>query len=247
MKTGNHTKEFRRSQMGRQNKRILPSLLFAVLISSWFAFPLMNPKVLWGSVLSDNIAQMQPGEWRTLTPGNVSAINNSSNWAVYADSAAWDPISHKLLFLGSYHATPYKFAIYSESTNSWSAGPALPNIPFSQIFVGHGYDFTTVDGNGNFYYRMGDDLYNYVRSQIPSAQQAFKYNIAANTWTALPPNSLKTATTCCEGLAYFPERGGIVYPDSSGKIWFFSDSSQQWSLLTTIAGWGSTWNFAEYN
>jgi len=220
--------------------------LLTVLTGSLFLLT-MIPQNVSASVLSDTVAQMQPGEWRTLTPANVSAINNASNWAVYADSATWDPISHKLLFLGSYHGTGYKFPIYSESTNSWSAGPALPNIPFSQIFVGHGYDFNTIDTNGNFYYRISDDLYNYVRSQIPSAQQMFKYNIAANTWTAIPPNSLKNATTCCEGIAYFPERGGIVYPDSSGKIWFFSDSNQQWSLISTIAGWGSTWNFTEYN
>jgi hypothetical protein len=241
---GNHTKKSRTSQMGRQRQWGLRSLMFAVLVSSWFAFLVMTPRFAWGTVLSDLAAQMQPGEWRTFTPNNSSSIS-SGNWAVYGESATWDPTSRKLLFLGSYHPSPYTFAIYQDSNNTWNAGPQLPGLSFNTAFVGHGYDQNTVDPVHGYHYFLIDRA---RKVNLPSGTpDVFRYNIATNTWTSLPINALKTITTCCDVLIYFPEMGGLLWIDPSGPIYLFSDSTQQWSLLTKIAPFGGTWNFAEYN
>ena len=230
-----------------QNKHAL-RYVFAALVSSWFAFLLMTPKFAWGTTLSDLAAVMQPGEWRSFTPGNLNTINDASNWAAYADSATWDPISRKFLFLGSYHATPYRFPTWSDATNSWANGPALPGLPYTVTFVGHGYDHNAIDaGNGNFYYFIGRDLQNVIRQQGFTPHDLYRFNIAAGTWTTLPDNNLKSGGYCCDSIAYFPEMGGIIWLDSNNDVYLFRESTQQWSKLTTLAMTGNLWTFAEYN
>lgn len=192
------------------------------------------------STLSALISSMPNDSWAVISPANTGVIGGGLTTS-YSDSAAWDPISKKLLYIGSDHAVGYDFVYWDDATNSWTSGPALPGVPKSTIFVGHAWDGNAADQSGNFYYRC---------RRGSCGADVFKYNVATNTWSALPINSGETNEndSCCQSLVYFPEMGGLIWITTIGQVWKFGDVSQTWSLIGQAPGATfGTWNFGEYN
>ncbi len=109
-------------------------------------------------------AQMQPGTWRELAtivgfPGDLLRVDSASDYITqYADSAAWDPVGGRFLFMGQAHGigSGARLIVYTESDNTWRKGP----LPLSCLgepnstCIGHAYDHNTVDpSTGDLYYR----------------------------------------------------------------------------------------------
>jgi hypothetical protein len=206
------------------------------------------PPATGNQAFTETVTQMSPGTWAIVAPTNPRLIENMHN--VFADSMAWDPTSKKILFIGSYHDTPYQFLLYDTETNTYSLGPDLPGLPASTHFVGHAYDGNTINpATGDYYYHIPrDHIYHIAQADGLIAHDLYKFNIASNTWTILPDNSLKTTYTCCDAFAYFPEMGGVVWFDATGELFLLKDGAGSWSHVGAVAGFkGGTFHFAEYN
>src|SRR5713101_30120 len=121
-----------------------------------------------GGSLSALAAQMQPGTWAVL---NTSGFNNGDILVTqgsgcttgdyvtqFMSKATWDASTKKYLLYGASHGTCYvqKFDIYTDSTNTWSAGPLYPGTcsgTLNPSCFEHGYEHDAVDPvAGNFYY-----------------------------------------------------------------------------------------------
>ncbi len=129
-----------------------PALAGLLLSSSAVATP-----------LSETAARMAPGTFAELTPMNgwdngvilttpdVSSCNPSDYITQYAEKAAWDPIGHRILFVGQSHGSCYggRFVSYTDATNTWAEEPWLPGLcksgSASNPCFNHGYDHSTVD------------------------------------------------------------------------------------------------------
>jgi hypothetical protein len=204
------------------------------------------------TILSDAIAQMQPGTFQVIKPTNQAVITNLIN--VYGDSMSWDSLNHKLIFNGSYHAAPGQNIIYDEATNSYRTGSQPPTETGNLLpnIWGHGYDLNTADNNGNSYYRIDDKRMWFIPGSctpIGSCPQEWKYNVATDSWTSLPNSPFHTpANTCCEAWAYFADLNSLFIIYATSDIGLFNLETQTWSQIPTPAGWfGSSWQFAEYD
>lgn len=208
-------------------------------IMNFFAllFPFLCPSFIHATVLNDTITGMSAGTWATFTPGNTAAIN-TMEVADFTDSATWDPINKKLLFIGGTH-TDYEFPIYDESTNAWIAGPAMTGLPFTTDFVGHGFEHQVIDpATGSYYYHPRD-----------LGAQWRKYNVAANTWSDLADNTLKTtADADVDASTWVPELNSILWFDSNeNKVWRYNETTDVWTEFATFSGLSGSWRWAEYN
>jgi hypothetical protein len=230
-----------------KNLKYLSLLSFLVLL---LFFTNHRAKAQAGTALGNLASSMQPGTWASLSTSNItptlSNTGGSSNMIFgYAESARWDAASRKVFYLGSDHGgnpTPgpnsgYRFVSYDEGTNSWGI---LPNPPWVTINStsytdAHGYDHTALDPAGRTLYR-----------RAYGSNVVHTYNIDSGVWSLLPaaPN---TGTSCCDGLEYFPDLGGLVWNRGTDAVLFYKPSTQQWSILGQNNGIFGTWLFAEYN
>ena len=193
-------------------------------------------------------SQMKAGTWAELDStsfnnGDMLKVDSAIDYITqYADSAAWDPIAKRFLFMGQAHGmgSGARFVIYTDSDNTWRKGP-LPlsclGEPYSSC-IGHAYDHNTIDPTtGDLYYRHyhGTTIYRY----------------SAGSWSQLtdaPANVVRLIGTCCAAIEYFPEMGGlIVVAGGLGEVAIFNKQTNQWSQLAAGLQMGPYSNFIEYN
>jgi hypothetical protein len=189
---------------------------------------------------------MQAGAWVELnTIGFSGAFLETTSDAQpiteWADSATWDPISKQFFFLGAPHYRPWKFISYSDATNSWRGLPLADSCMSTATgCIGHAYDHNTIDPTtGTVYHR----LYN--------SRTVYQYKISAGSWSTLPQMDVVPQLGIAGGLAYFPERGGLVFVNGGesggGGVYFFNTAANQWSRLASALPMGPYHNFAEYS
>jgi hypothetical protein len=200
------------------------------------------------TVMEALASQMQPGTWAELNStgfsnGDMLKVDSTSDYITqYADSATWDPVGRRFLFVGQAHGigSGARFVIYTDSDNTWRKGP----LPLSCLgepnssCIGHAYDHNTIDPTtGDLYYRHyhGTTIYRY----------------SAGAWSQLtdvPENVVRLTGTCCAAIEYFPEIGGlIVVAGGLGEVGFFNKQTNQWTQLATGLEIGPYSNFIEYN
>ena len=227
---------------------MLSKLILSLVLSCWLALVSSNAAA---SVLSDAATGLAVGQWTTITP-TITGTIATSNWTVYQDSCTWSATSLKMLCIGSYHATGYRFAIYDAATNTWSAGTDITGLPAATTFVGHAYDNNALDRSTNtFYYRIRPATI--CSNGGPcSLAQFWAYNVTAGTWSSLPdisvgvdPDIATDIEQAGTGMAYFPAVG-LLWLTASGKIYKYASGS--WTAWVTLSPWtGSTWSAIEYN
>jgi len=196
------------------------------------------------SALANVAASMQPGTWKKLettglTPRllEVKTTDHGNHILGYADSAVWDPRSKQFMIVGGAHApnnqgiVNMRHIVYSEVTNSWRE--ETKQNWFATSGVSHAYDHHALDpATGTMFYRSGDgDLIH-------------KYVIDSKTWSTTP--AINMGYGVAGGLAYFPERGGLVVVNG-GHVMFWSASHNNWERLGDGLAMGGYHNFAEYN
>jgi hypothetical protein len=131
--------------------------------------------------------------------------------------------------------------IYNDATNTWSKGPLPPGLQPTGS-VSHAYDHNTVDPvTGDYYVRPS-----YWNKQV------CRYTAASNTWSNLPESPQRPGSdigwTCCGGLAYFPELGGLLFMDNN-HVYFYNRANNRWSEMPSspVDMGGSRIVFAEYS
>jgi hypothetical protein len=190
---------------------------------------------------------MSPGTWAELTTNNVNVLrDNGTDGTVFgfSNDAAWDPNSRKFFYVGNDHidgntAEALHFVIYSADTNSWQT---MPPPPWSTAgTTDHGYDHHAVNS-------ATGEIYRRARKE---GRVFYRYNIPNNSWAALPSNSLMEYASCCGGVDYFPELGGLVLAQGGdvggGRVFLFKNSTNQWEELARNLNMGSIHNLGVYN
>jgi len=197
---------------------------------------LATPSVI-ASPLSDAAQQLSPGSWVELGTQGLSPSfldpGTGGSITYYSDSAAWDPSSRALFFIGAPHYEAAKFIQYKESTNSWSSLPLTMRIPI------HGYDHNTIDSTGRILYH-----------RVSGTDETKAYNIDTQQWTQLPDFN-SGYVQFAGGLAFFPEFGGsgsLVFAQGGlGEVHRYNVQQGTWTLLRSNLAMGNYHNFAEYN
>jgi hypothetical protein len=200
----------------------------------------------YATEIGDLVSTMQPGTWAELPTNNIASVIQADGAMrcilPYADGGAWDPNGESFYFIGSdhQHSTGYaKFAHYSVETNSWRE---LPRPPFFRALTSnamHGYDHTAINVSAGRLYHIP---YGYG-----STRSVYQYTISTGTWNAIP--SITGSLSCCVGMEYFPEAGGLVVNSAQFKtVLFYHETTRLWQRMTTAlptnAGYQS---IAEYN
>jgi hypothetical protein len=187
------------------------------------------------TALGDLVSQMQPKSWAELQTNNLDQDYlgyGSLVHTVYADGAVWDPSTEQFLYLGSYHAWAPEHLSYQASTNTWRK----VSTPFSYITY-HSYDHNTIDqARGISYFR-----------EAHSGKGMYKYDVAGDNWTKIGEHNL---STCCGGMAYFPELDKIIYYDgqaSGGTLKLYDPNTNTWQNLGAGYGCSTYHSFAEYS
>ena len=196
------------------------------------------------SALAKAAASMRPGTWKRLettglTPRllEVKTTDHGNHILGYADSAVWDPQSKQFMIVGGAHApnnqgiVNMRHIVYSEATNSWRE--ETKQSWFATSGVSHAYDHHALDpATGTMFYRSGDGDF------------IHKYVIDSKTWSTTP--AINMGYGVAGGLAYFPERGGLVVVNG-GHVMFWSALQNNWERLGYRLAMGGYHNFAEYN
>jgi hypothetical protein len=189
--------------------------------------------------LSELAASIEPGTFAELEfPGVnlgdvVRVCASNSNILEYADSAAWDPLSHQVLFLGTSHGSCYgsKFIIYSEDEHQWREGP-LPDdpciAPMTDHCFAHAYSHNTIDPDtGIVYYRHYGD------------ETVWQFDTrGSETWSVHSEIATRRGESgCCNGLEFLPSetRSGLLYVDGSEGVYFGTEPGRVWELLANTA------------
>ena len=158
------------------------------------------------TVLGNLAASMKPGTWAQLATNNINPTLSDSQGAsgaiiTYTEYIKWDPVGHRLYFLGGDHypsGTPVmRHVQYDEATNSWSM---LPQQSWFTAFRSHGYDHAAID-----------PVHRYFYSRPPGDMFIRRWNIDTGAWTTLPTNNVIQYNACCTGIDYFPELNGIIW------------------------------------
>ena len=197
------------------------------------------------TALGQLAASMAPGTWAKLeTNGLDELLDAPGSYTVrslleYADGGAWDPVGEKFYFIGGGHDAIKRFIVYSVETNTWTELPQPYWIPGHTM---HGYDHTAINIEaGELYHSpFGDSGSRYV----------YKYSISSESWSRIEaqPHLLDGYVTCCTGIEYFPEMGGLILSDGSGgQIAFYDRAKDAWTSLARGLPMGDYHNFAEYN
>lgn len=216
-------------------------ITFHLLVSAGFS-----------SVLSDAVAALQPGQWTTIQTNNINAALTGTGGASgfifgYTETIKWDPVTRRLFYVGSDHnstpSTMYaRHVQYDEATNAWTVRSQQGWFAASSGAAMHGYDHLALDPARRFlYHRRFGSLTTY------------RWNIDTGAWTTMPDNTVTNYNSCCVGIDYSPELGGIVWggveSGTNGSLFLLRDSTLTWSRLGQAAAYpmGTLHNFAEYN
>ena len=214
------------------------------MITVWvFVFLLWTAPAWALSTLGTAAQNLAVGSWTSITPGGKGTVDFSLV-TVFGASASYDVIRRQINFVGSYHAEGYDHILYDDTTNAYLDGTAFPGVPYSTIFVGHGFDGNTSDP------RTGDVFY-LCRTGSCGGSYLYKKAYNATTWTALAVNPLSPNETNSDasGLTYFPEMNALIVVVQSGRVYRCNDpctSAGNWALIGQITVTGS-FSYAEYN
>ncbi len=187
------------------------------------------------SPLSDLAGSMQPGTFAELTsmsgwnsgailsPSDISGCTSGDYITSYADKAAWDPVSRRVLMLGQAHGVCYggRFVAYDDASNTWSIQPWPSQIcqsgTSSSPCFDHAYDNNTVDpATGRFYYRA------YGSSTVLQFQ--------GGSWTSLPSIPMNNLQ-CCSALEFFPAMGKLIFVDGDWGVWAYNPTAKSWAQM----------------
>jgi hypothetical protein len=211
----------------------------AILILLACAFGFTNP-------LGDLAVSMTPGTWAQLPTNGFTyqeisyAGDAGANTFMWANKAAWDPATEQLFFIGKGHRYRlWKFVSYSAETNTWRKMPEAPRMDYANQ-AGHGYGNNTIVPE--------DGLFVHYRSGGSGSGRPYKFDIAAETWYAMPaiPNCGTECWAWGESFEYFPELNGFIKV-MYDRIRFFNKATNTWSVLHSKVDMGSCSALAVYN
>jgi hypothetical protein len=162
------------------------------------------------SPVSDAAAQLSAGQSikvATTLPASMMSPDGF-NFLQWGSSGVWDPLRREVRYIGKrYSPYPYRWLVYNEASDSWSANRQLAS-GLSSAQSGHGYDHNTVDPTtGDHYFRSFGSTSIYV------------WNGAWST-LSMPSGSTDVAAS----ISWVPGYG-VVYTDSqrfqyySGGTW----------------------------
>lgn len=193
------------------------------------------------SELARIAGSMKPGTWAALkTDGYSADLLKVQNHHIleYADTAAWDPKSRHVLFVGQGHYSAVKFITYSAASNAWKLMPTPSwwkgDSQSGKGPIGHAYQNNAVDpAKGILYHHQS------------ATRLVHRYDIAKDAWSTLP--EIKGAAVGHgTALAYFPEHKGLVRV-FAGTVHFFDEDKNAWSVLKEKVPMGPYHNIAKYN
>lgn len=217
-----------------------------ISINLWLSLLLLAPQLSRaGTALGDLAASMSPGTFAQLTAigGDpsywVTVTGSGSPVSSYANKAVWDPIHKIFYFLGAPHYDPWKFCIYTDSTNTWTTGP----LPIQSDAVGHGYEHNAIDpATGNVYHKP----YNY--------RNIFKYSYGGNSWILVTSFPETWSNRITGGLTYFPEMSALIWTQGSsngthgnGGVYKYVPATNRWAAIATNLNFGEYHSHAEYD
>ncbi len=213
------------------------------------AFALSNAHATaLGTALGDLAANMQPGEFKVLNTNNFGGgaifvpSGGDGGMQEYSDEALRNPITKKIYMIGCVRATggtgayvcdnssseDAKWIEYDENNNSWKTMSATP---FS--LWPHSYDRAALDpATGDYYYRVNltDDIWRFRNG----------------SWSTIP--KVAKSGSCCDGIEYFPDLGGLVVPDQpGGQIHVYRPATNIWQTLPGPLPIGEFSFFTEYS
>jgi hypothetical protein len=211
--------------------------VFFVAVFSAFCLILSPREAAPQTALENLLSPMQAGEFKELpTNGLRDSFLRIPPGSIlqFAESAAWDPVTRKIFFMGKASAPgdSVRFINYSVADNTWRREPQP--ICQSDCF-GHAYDHQVINqATGDYYIRWY------------GAQKIHQYKTTTATWNPrtidLPPS---IPNICCVGMAYFPERNGIVFA-WGGRVYFYGVGTGKWDDLGRRP-MGPLHNIAEYS
>src|SRR5262245_44171648 len=208
----------------------------------------------------------------TLKPGSWAVLNQDrdpSGWGldftdsgvgkggalVFASKAAYDPIHRRVFFMASGHSHEpnsierndrvMKFIVYEVDQNKWTR---LKNPQWYldlglNIINTHGYQLNTV-GQGRFFRAHANTGHVYMCDVDKSRIEEIDHR---KDWQALPPVP-GTGQTARGFLEYFPDRGTLLFLDSStGNLHEKSLSASNWTQLGNYRELGRDGVAAIYN
>lgn len=196
--------------------------------------------------LETTAARLKPGEWAELKTKNFSRdlLDTPGSFiTAFSDEAIWNPLTRGLYYLGAGHGpesggVQTRFIRYSAADNFWS----VIKLPEELYDLGHSYDHSAIDpAAGAMYHRM-----------YGSKRQVYRYDFASDKWNLLPLLPRDYYFSITGGLEYFPELGGLVHINGSGKKDGDSGSALvfkngKWSALASGLSFGDYHTFSEYN
>jgi hypothetical protein len=206
------------------------------------------------TALGDLAATMQPGQFKTLTTTNLNQgglaggiyVPSGGDGVVqeYSDEALRNPITKKIYIIGcgrtnsgsgqyvcgNSGAEDAKWIEYDENTNSWKT---MPTTPFS--LYPHTYDHAALDpATGDYYFR------------VHGSNEVWRYT--GGNWVSLP--DMPNWGSCCGAIEYFPELGGIVFPDprtGGGQFYLYKPGASGWQTLPGGIAFGDYHYITEYS
>ena len=141
----------------------------------------------------------------SITAGNTVPSYNALNWSTVAGQpfgtheAHGEVVKGKIYVFGGFDAkkqptfTPTKRSyVYNPDNNTWSAIADLPHTPKGTNFGGISHEGLATDGT-DIYMAGGYTSNANGTGQIFGTKQAWKYNVASNTFSALPDLPLELA------------------------------------------------------
>lgn len=187
-------------------------------------------------------AAMKPGTWAELpSAGYTAELLKAQNHHIlqYTSAATWDPNTRQMLFIGQGHYSALKFISYSAETSVWKLRPTPPwwkgDPATGKGPIGHAYFNNTINAAGGVLFHHQSDT-----------RWVHRYDVAKDEWTTLPEIK-DSATGHGTGIAYFPERKGLVRV-LGGQVHFHDGKSNAWSRLNKDRlPMGPYHNFAQYS
>lgn len=192
------------------------------------------------SPLSDAAAALAAGEWIELTTADATALGfgpHTGNAIPYSQSAAWDPVTDTLHYIGKDHGPGNMFYFrFSAETNTWTNMGESP-------FAGHGYEHTAIDVAGRrLYHRV------YSLGAGPESRRILGTAVdGATSWTEIEPFP-ETYAQVAIAILHVPDLGLVVYNcgEENGMIGIM-DSSGSWRAIRGFGGSSRYSCFAEYS
>jgi hypothetical protein len=186
----------------------------------------------FSSVLSNLANTLSARHWGKMpTNASLAGLDLFNSLLYWTDSGAWDPIHHRLRWVGGpgtccANPADYKLITYDEATDTWT----VQITPFSGS--GHSYD-------GNAYNPVAGVHY-FGLMGSPNI------NIWNDTsWSTLPTAPFGATTP---SITWFPDinnrNGGLVFLSDGGNLAWFDGSA--WHRLAAFT-LGGIDGFTEYN